>query len=318
MTSIEAAIQIVPQVDNPEALFQVLPAKIVDLIAPRLNDIEEFKMRLGCQLAVCINGRYERWDHLVSLDDCETVETALVGFRSDGRAGIPNTVHRISKRPSRYSTTTGLTVRIGRFVTNVAEPLRPWLERHTSILLVGPPGVGKSTLMRDMIRISSEHFGMKGIVVDTSGELAGDSDVPHPALGFADVMPVPDPKVQEQVISAAIKNHNPSILYVDEIGYNGDAEILARANSKTIKVWATAHGASLKDLARNTDLDPVLGNPNRQTNQNTTELTFEVLIVVPKKGEYWVYENLTEALRLYRSGKTPEPKVIMIKPLEAA
>jgi stage III sporulation protein SpoIIIAA len=311
-------VPIVPLVDNPEALFQVLPAKIVDLIAPRLHEIEEFKMRLGCQLAVCINGRYERWDHLVSLDDCETVETALVGFRSDGRAGIPNTVHRISKRPSRYSTTTGLTVRIGRFVTNVAEPLRPWLEQHSSILLAGPPGVGKSTLMRDMIRISSELWGMKGITVDTSGELAGDGDVPHPALGFVDVMPVPDPKVQEQVISAAIKNHNPGIVYVDEIGYNGDAEILARANSKGIKVWATAHGASLKDLARNTDLDAVLGNPNRETNTNRTELTFDVLIIVPKKGVYLVYENLTEALRLYRTGKPPEPLEILLQSLEAA
>ena len=303
---------VVPVVDNPEALFAVLPEQIVDLIAPRIDEIEEFKMRFGTKLSVCIDGKYQNWDYLVTQDDCETDETALMGFRSDGRAGIPGTIHRISKRPNRYGTTTGLTVRIGRFVKGVAEPLREYLERHVSILMAGPPGVGKSTLMRDMIRICCEKFGKKGITVDTSGELAGDGDVPHPALGDSDVMAVPDPRVQEEIIAMAIKNHNPSIIFVDEIGYNRDAEIIQRAGTKTIKIWATAHGSSLKDLAGNTDLDPVLGKPNRETGQNTVDVTFDLLIVVPKKGEYHVYENLGRALHDYRAGHEPTPRVLRL------
>ena len=279
-----------------------MPPHIVELIRPRLEEIEEIKMRLGVKIAICIGGEYEMWDYTVTVDDCETVETSLMGFRSDGRAGIPGTVHRISKRPNRYKSTTGLTIRIGRFIIGVAEPLRPWLERRSSILLLGPPGVGKSTLMRDMIRIVSLSLSMKGITVDTSGELAGDGDVPHPALGFCDVMPVPDPSAQESVIAAAIKNHNPSMLFIDEIGYNGDAEIIARAGTKSIKVWATAHGAIVRDLAGNADLDAVLGMPDRARNVFTTDLTFETLIVVPEKGVYLIYEDLAQTLTEYRNG----------------
>lgn len=304
--------KIVPEVDNPEALFKVLPDWIVDLIAPRIHEIEEFKMRLGKKLAVCIDGQYQTWDQVISKDDCEMVETALMGFRSDGRAGIEGTVHRIAKRPNRHKATTGLTVRIGRYIKGVAEPLRPYLKPNVSILLAGPTGVGKSTSMRDMIRICCEIVGMKGITIDTSGELAGDSDVSHPALGDSDVMAVPDPKEQEGVIAMAIKNHNPSILFVDEIGYNQDAEIIQRAGTKTIKIWATCHGSSLKDLAGNPDLDPVLGKPNRETGLNTVDFTFELLIIVPKKGVYHIYENLEHALLEYRAGRTPTPKVLSL------
>ncbi len=306
------------EVDSPDKLFLVMPEALAALLEPRITEIEEIKLRLGQPLGVCIGGSYEAWPYTVSEVDCETVETALMGFRSDGRAGIPGTVHRISKRPNRYRATTGLTVRIGRFVVGVAEPLRAWLERRTSILLLGPPGVGKSTLMRDMIRIASEVLKLKGITVDTSGELAGDGDVPHPALGYCDVMPVPDPSVQEAVIAAAIKNHNPTMLFIDEIGYNGDADIIARAATKGIRVWATAHGETVKHLAGNADLDPVLGMPDRDRNVFTTDLTFETLIVVPEKGVYLVYEDLARTLMDYRDGVTTQPVRVALETVGAA
>jgi stage III sporulation protein SpoIIIAA len=291
-----------------EALFRMLPHQVVAAVGGRTHDLEEIKMRQNRLLMVNWGGEYQQLEYLVSKDDVKTVVDYIGGFRADGRAGIDGTVHRICEVRDRYSSTTGVTVRVGRFLEGVAEPLRDLLEvKRTSILILGAPGVGKSTLLRDVVRIIAQRIKAKLLLVDTSGEIGGSGSSPHPGIGMADVLPVPSPDVQADIIEQAVKNHGAEILVVDEIGYNGDAMVLQAKARGGIGVIATAHGITISDAAFNPALHPVLGDPDEHWKRRMPS-TFKVIIEVPAKGIYKVYNDANAALDLARAGETPIPE----------
>lgn len=298
----------VSSADNLEALFRMLPHQVVNALEGRTHDLEEIKLREQRKLMVNWGGTYQEVDYLVSSQDVTTVVDYIGGFRADGRAGIDGTVHRICEVRDRYGSTTGVTVRVGRFLEGVAEPLRDLLEvKRTSILILGAPGVGKSTLLRDVVRIIAQRIGPKCLLVDTSGEIGGSGRRAHPGIGMADVLPVPSPEVQAQIIEQAVKNHGAEVLVVDEIGYNGDAQVLQAKGRGGIGLVATAHGITISDAAFNPALHPVLGEPD-STGKRSIPSTFKVIIEVPRKGVYRVYTDANIALDLARAGETPIPE----------
>lgn len=294
--------------DDLEALFRVLPHRVVAALEGRYHDLEELKLRVGRTLFVNWGGVYKALEYRVTGEDIACVVDYIGGFRGDGRAGIDGTVHRISEMRDRYDTCVGVTVRIGRFVVGVAEPLRDLLEQPlVKILVVGAPGVGKSTLLRDMVRIVAERDSASVLVVDTSGEIAGSGKIAHPGIGQADMSQVSSPEMQAEIIRKAVANHNAKMLVVDEIGYHGDAEVLETMGRRGVGLIASAHGITLADLAFNPALNRVLGRPNPRGKRRAPSV-FEVIVEVPRKGVYRVHLNADAALDAARGGHTPVPQ----------
>jgi stage III sporulation protein SpoIIIAA len=294
--------------DDLEALFRVLPHRVVAALEGRHHDLEEMKLRVGRTLFVNWGGEYRALEYRVSAEDIACVVDYIGGFRGDGRAGIDGTVHRISEMRDRYDTCVGVTVRVGRFVVGVAEPLRDLLEQPLlKLLIVGAPGVGKSTLLRDMVRIVAERDSASVLIVDTSGEIAGSGRVAHPGIGQADMSQVSSPEGQAEVIRKAVANHNAKMLVVDEIGYHGDAAVLETMGRRGTGLIASAHGITLADVAFNPALDRVLGRPNSRGKRRAPS-TFQVIVEVPRKGVYRVHSNADAALDLARGGGTPIPE----------
>ncbi len=193
-------------------LFEILPARIKYLAERNLQTLDEIVLDMGQPIALKLGaGHLEyvtnnpdlnvkpEFCRLFSQEEMTFILNRLTTFRKDGRVGINGTLHRISVILNRYNAPIGFTIRIGRIVPGVAEVLRPYIA-NSSVMLIGPPGKGKTTILRDMTRIKAEYHGRKCIVVDTSGEVGGDGDVWHPYIRPARRVQVPDPTRQRDVL----------------------------------------------------------------------------------------------------------------------
>jgi len=176
-----------------QILLNYLPGTIRRHIERRIFDsLVEIVVDLNRQVQLRFHGDYLLLPHWATQADLEFIVQRVGLFRSDNRAGIEGTLHRISAIRNRYQDLVGVTMRIGRHLAGVAEPLRPTLARGESLLILGPPGSGKTTLLRDLTRIASTDLRRRVVVVDTSNEIGGDGNVPHPAIGTARRIQVPD------------------------------------------------------------------------------------------------------------------------------
>jgi stage III sporulation protein SpoIIIAA len=246
-------------VDDVGLLRRVLPAWVQEEVERHgTGDLEEIVMDLERPLALRYPEGYEYVDRLVLKDDIHHVVHRVRGFREDNRTGIDRTVHRISCVRDRYGEIVGLTVRVGRAVVGAAEFIRD-VVLGGSVLFVGPPGSGKTTLLRDAARILSERLGPKVVIVDTSNEIGGDGKVPHPAIGKARRIQVPDPSVQAKVLMQAVANHGPAAIVIDEIGFYGDVDAVVTIARRGVQMLATVHGSELRDVVENPHLAPLLG-----------------------------------------------------------
>ena len=191
--------------------------------------------------------------------DIAHVVDQIGSFGDDNRAGIERTLHRISAIRNRNGKIVGLTCRIGRAVYGTIEIIDDFVESGKSILIMGRPGIGKTTMLREAARVLADDLGKRVVVVDTSNEIAGDGDIPHPAIGKARRMQVRTPSIQHEVMIEAVENHMPQVIVIDEIGTELEAQAARTIAERGVQLIGTAHGNNLDNLMLNPTLSDLIG-----------------------------------------------------------
>jgi stage III sporulation protein SpoIIIAA len=306
--------------DDLDRLVAVLPAALEDALqAYEPDTLLEIVMDLGRPPQARFPGRAaELSSEPITRHDLDHVVAAIGRFTADNRAGIEGTLHRISALRNRKGDIIGLTLRVGRAVYGTIEPIRDLVARGSSILLLGKPGIGKTTKLREAARLLADELGKRVIVVDTSNEIAGDGDVPHPAIGGARRMQVPHPTQQHAVMIEAVENHMPEVVIVDEIGTEAEAMAARTIAERGVQLIGTAHGTSLENLLRNPTLSDLVGGVQtvtlgdeearlRGTQKTVSERrappTFDAVVEIRSYDDVTVHHNTAKAVdALLRGG----------------
>ena len=244
---------------------------------------------------------------LISWQDLDYVIKRIGKFSTDNRAGIDRTLHRISCIRNRQSIIIGLTCRVGRAIFGTISVIRDLLESEQSILILGKPGVGKTTLIREMARVLSDEIQKRVIIIDTSNEIAGDSDIPHYAIGQARRMQVSKLKQQYQIMIEAIENHMPEVIIIDEIGTELEALAARTIAEKGVQLVGTTHGNCLENLIKNPPLADLIGGiqyvtlsdeeaKRRGTQKSILERksypAFQIAIEISDHNHWIIHENV--------------------------
>ena len=248
--------------DDLDALLEALPPEIVDRVRTFANraDLLEVVMDLGRRPeARFTHGEEVLLDREVAEADIAYVIDRIGAFGDDNRAGIERTLHRISAIRNRAGKVVGLTCRVGRAVFGTIDIIRDIVEGGQSVLLLGRPGVGKTTMLREVARVLADDLGKRVIVVDTSNEIAGDGDIPHPGIGDARRMQVRTPTEQHAVMIEAVENHMPEVIVIDEIGTELEAAAARTIAERGVQLIGTAHGNTLENLMLNPTLSDLVG-----------------------------------------------------------
>ena len=248
--------------DDLERLLCLLPQQVQDAL--QLQDQSSELLEVVLDLGRPPEARYighaqVLGDRPLTRDDLDATVARLGCFGADNRAGIERTLHRISAIRNRRGDVVGLTCRIGRAVFGTVAMVRDLLDSGDSLLLMGRPGVGKTTALREIARVLADDLHKRVVVIDTSNEIAGDGDIPHPAIGRARRMQVARPELQHQVMIEAVENHMPEVIVIDEIGTELEAQAARTIAERGVMLVATAHGNALANLIKNPTLSDLVG-----------------------------------------------------------
>src|SRR5690242_19745870 len=255
-------------IDDLNALFAVLPANLRKTLA-EMKDREQI-LEIVMDLGRLPEARFPAREVVLSNDTVTAEDLAYVvehigQFGGDNRAGIERTLHRISAIRNRRGEVVGLTCRVGRAVRGTVALIRDVIEQGQSLLILGRPGVGKTTLLREAARVLADELGKRVVVVDTSNEIAGDGDIPHPGIGRARRMQVTRPAEQHQVMIEAVENHMPEVIIIDEIGTELEAAAARTIAERGVQLVGTAHGRTLDNLVVNPTLADLVGGTQTVT-----------------------------------------------------
>jgi stage III sporulation protein SpoIIIAA len=260
----------------------------------------------------------------VTNEDIEFVTASVGAFGKDNRAGIERTLHRISAIRNRQGKVIGLTCRIGRAVYGTIDIIRDIVESGKSILMLGRPGRGKTTKLREMARVLSDEFKKRVVIVDTSNEIAGDGDIPHPAIGRARRMQVATPDDQHAVMIEAVENHMPEVIVIDEIGIEAEAMAARTIAERGVQLIGTAHGNSLENLLMNPTLSDMVGGiqtvtlsdeeaKRRGTQKSVLERkappTFDVIIEIMEVDKLAIHHDVLRTVDKMLRGGQPRPEI---------
>jgi stage III sporulation protein SpoIIIAA len=311
--------------DDLEALLNVLPPFIKQELEA-LNDGERL-LEIVIDLGRQPEARYTNREILlsereISQEDIDYVIQRIGRFMGDNRAGIERTLHRISGIRNRQDKVIGLTCRVGRAVFGTVDVVQDILESGQSLLLLGKPGVGKTTLLREAARVLAEQ--KRVIIVDTSNEIAGDGDIPHPAIGRARRMQVSRPELQHEVMIEAVENHMPEVIIIDEIGRQLEAEAARTIAERGVQLVGTAHGLSLENLLMNPTLSDLVGGVDsvtlsdeearrRGTQKSVLERrappTFDVLVEILDRQTFAVHHDVAKSVDSLLRQRALQPEI---------
>ncbi len=248
--------------DDLDLLLNALPPHICGPLKQREDNFEllEIVMDLGRRPEARYPGReVVLAETEVTNEDIDYVVSRIGEFGDDNRAGIERTLHRISCIRNRRGRIVGLTCRVGRAVFGTIRMIEDLIKTGRSTLLLGRPGVGKTTMLREVARVLADDMNERVVIVDTSNEIAGDGDIPHPAIGQARRMQVPTPALQHAVMIEAVENHMPEVIVIDEIGTELEAAAARTIAERGVQLVATAHGNELENLIMNPTLSDLIG-----------------------------------------------------------
>jgi len=313
--------------DNLDLMLAVLPPPIREAVGRggNLESLIEVVLDLGRPPEARYTERALYLDEsLVTREDLQYVASRVGQFTRDNRAGIERTLHRISAMRNRLGEIVGLTCRVGRAIYGTVDIIRDIVESGKSILLMGKPGVGKTTLLREAARVLADDLQKRVIVVDTSNEIAGDGDIPHPGIGRARRMQVPEPEHQHAVMIEAVENHMPEVIVIDEIGTAQEALASRTIAERGVQLIATVHGNTLENLMINPTLSDLVGGIHpvtlsdeearrRGTQKTVLERkappTFDVLIEIQDKDRLALHRDVGAAVDQMLRGFLPGTEI---------
>ena len=310
-----------------ESLIDTLPIHIRDMLLKRedINELLEVVLDLGREP----EARFLSESLVVSSieiteADIDHVIEKVSLFGEDNRAGIERTLHRISAIRNRSGKVVGLTLRVGRAVYGTIRIIEDLVLSGRSVLLLGKPGVGKTTMLREIARVLADDALKRVIIVDTSNEIAGDGDIPHPGIGRARRMQVRLPALQHAVMIEAVENHMPEVIVIDEIGIEADADAARTIAERGVQLVATAHGNTLDNLIMNPTLSDLVGGveavtlgdieARRRGTQKTVRErrappTFDILVEIQGWNEVVVHEDVADVVDRMLRGNPISPQL---------
>jgi stage III sporulation protein SpoIIIAA len=313
--------------DDLDAILDALPSHIVAPLRDRkdAHDLLEVVLDLGRPPEARFPGREVTLSEVeVSDADLDYVVGRIGDFGEDNRAGIERTLHRISCIRNRRGRIVGLTCRVGRAVYGTIRIIDDLVKSGKSILLLGRPGVGKTTMLREVARVLADEQNKRVIIVDTSNEIAGDGDIPHPAIGRARRMQVSTPAYQHAVMIEAVENHMPEVIVIDEIGTELEALAARTIAERGVQLVATAHGNELQNLMANPTLSDLIGGiqsvtlsdeeaRRRGTQKSVLERrappTFDMLVEIQSWERVAIHANVASTVDAILRGFEEPPEI---------
>ncbi len=247
----------------------------------------------------------------INQEDIDYITSRVSSFGGDNRAGIERTLHRISAIRNRKGNIVGLSCRVGRAVFGTIKIIEDLIQSYKSILLLGKPGIGKTTMLRESARVLADDLKKRVVIVDTSNEIAGDGDIPHPAIGHARRMQVATPSMQHAVMIEAVENHMPEVIIIDEIGTELEAQAARTIAERGVQLIGTAHGNTLENVMLNPTLTDLVGGiqavtlgdeeaKRRRTQKTILERksppTFDIVIEIKDRYMVAVHPDVSEAV----------------------
>jgi stage III sporulation protein SpoIIIAA len=313
--------------DDMDALLDIMPPDIKKPLVQQkdISELLEVVLDLGRQP----EARFPKREEILSRKEVEEADIDYVvarisKFGDDNRAGIERTLHRISAIRNRRGRIVGLTCRMGRAVFGTIKVIEDLVQSGKSVLLLGKPGVGKTTMLREVARVLADDARKRVIIVDTSNEIAGDGDIPHPAIGHARRMQVATPSLQHAVMIEAVENHMPEVIVIDEIGTELEAMAARTIAERGVQLVGTAHGNTLENLMMNPTLADLIGGiqsvtlgdeeaRRRGTQKSILERksppTFDIVVEIQERDRVAIHPDVGQAVDALLRGMPPRTEV---------
>lgn len=313
--------------DDLDQLLDILPPALRDLLRqhPNRQTLVEVVLDLGRLPEARFFGAVEYLAETpITHADLEHCIQRVGAFGGDNRAGIEKTLHRISAIRNRSGAVIGLTCRVGRAVFGTIGMIRDLVETGQSILMLGRPGVGKTTALREIARVLADDLQKRVVIIDTSNEIAGDGDIPHPAIGRARRMQVARPEEQHRVMIEAVENHMPEVIVIDEIGTELEALAARTIAERGVQLVGTAHGNRLENLIKNPTLSDLIGGiqsvtlgdeeaRRRGSQKSVLERkappTFDIAVEMLERQRWVIHDDVTMTIDNLLRGRQPGMQV---------
>ncbi|MFC1987392.1 R3H domain-containing nucleic acid-binding protein [Chloroflexota bacterium] len=313
--------------DDLEALLDIFPPHIRQPLCQQEDSSELLEVILD--MGRPPEARFPRREIVldpneVSEQDIEYITSRIGKFGDDNRAGIERTLHRISAIRNRQGRIVGLTCRVGRAVFGTIKIIQDLIESGKSVLLLGRPGIGKTTMLREVARVLADDLKKRVVIVDTSNEIAGDGDIPHPAIGHSRRMQVTTPTRQHAVMIEAVENHMPEVIIIDEMGTELEALAARTIAERGVQLIATAHGNTLENLILNPTLSDLIGGiqsvtlgdeeaKRRGTQKSILERksppTFDIVVEIQDRDKVAIQPDVTQAVDAILRGQSLDTEI---------